>query len=65
MNRTGSWMKSVEWLCHLTNMTIEFLQSGMQYKTMSFLNAAWLSFIHLGQVKKQDAFVIRCLNNDV
>lgn len=60
MNRTGSWMKSVEWLCHLTNMTIEFLQSGMQYKTMSFLNAACF-----GQVKKQDAFVIRCLNNDV
>ena len=47
VNRTGSWMKSVEWLCHLTNMTIEFLQSGMQYKTMSFLNAAWLSFIHI------------------
>ena len=28
VNRTGSWLKSVEWLCHLTNMSIEFLQSG-------------------------------------
>ena len=28
VNRTGSWLKTVEWLCHLTNMAIEALQSG-------------------------------------
>ena len=31
VNRTGSWLKTVEWLCHLTNMAIESLQSGTQY----------------------------------
>lgn len=30
VNRTGSWLKTVEWLCHLTNMAIESLQSGTQ-----------------------------------
>ena len=30
VNRTGSWLKTVEWLCHLTNMAIEALQSGIQ-----------------------------------
>jgi len=27
VNRTGSWLKTVEWLCHLTNMAIEALLS--------------------------------------
>ncbi|XP_022808699.1 uncharacterized protein LOC111345675 isoform X3 [Stylophora pistillata] len=37
VNRTGSWMKTVEWLCHLTNLTIEVLQSegSPQLKTYS------------------------------
>ncbi|XP_015759963.1 PREDICTED: crossover junction endonuclease MUS81-like [Acropora digitifera] len=29
VNRTGSWMKTVEWLCHLTAMSVEFLQAGI------------------------------------
>lgn len=28
VNRTGSWLKTVEWLCHLTSMSIESLQAG-------------------------------------
>lgn len=36
VNRTGSWMKTVEWLCHLTSMTTEFLQSDGWSNLMTF-----------------------------
>lgn len=36
VNRTGSWMKTVEWLCHLTTMSVELLQADGWSNLMTY-----------------------------